>query len=211
MKTVNPQRGVLVIGGSQRVIDEAVAGLRNLGYHAQATNDLSTDITGQFDFNEIDLVVLGTQVPPDRAAELRAGIRAINPRVDFVEGLGGIPGLLVNQVRAAFGAEHPHIAHPPGYTPDDRSIRLTLADPADVKVTVFWRTSVVPPDPKSDSLVLVDDRLDSGDHTIPVPDRAFIEPAAPAEVEVRPRQAVFATVQVDAAIYNFGLTAEGGL
>ncbi len=36
------------------------------------------------------------------------------------------------------------------YTPDDRSIRLTLAEPADVKVTLWWQTAFVPPDPKSD-------------------------------------------------------------
>lgn len=208
MTTGKPQRGVLVMGRSQRVLDEAVAGLHELGYAAQATNDFSTDITGRFDLTEIDLVLFGTQVPPDREAELKEAIGAINPHVIIVEGLGGIPDLIINQVQAAFSREHQELARAPTYTPDNRSIQLTLSDPAEVKVTVFWRTSIVPPDPKSDSLVLLEDRLPSGDHTIPVPDHVFIEPAAPEEIVVRPSQAVFATVRVDAATYNFSLEAE---
>jgi hypothetical protein len=198
---------VLVIGRSQRVIDDAVAGLRELGYTAKSTNDLS-NITGRFDFTEIDVIVLGTQVSPDRKSELKAEIGAINPRVIFVDGLGGIPGVIINQVQGVFAADQEAPDRAPTYTADSRSIRLTLADPAHVKVTVFWRTSIVPPDPKSDSLVLVDDRLGAGDHAIPVPARVFIEPTAPEEVVVRPSEAVFATVQVDAAIYTFSISMD---
>lgn len=207
MTTHNPQRSVLVIGRSQLVLDEAVAGLRQLGYAAEATNDVSNDIASRFDFTDINLVLFGTQVPTERETEFKVGIRAINPDIVVVQGLGRIPGLIVNQVQAAFAAEHQDSVRPPTYTPDDRSIRLALADPADVKVTVFWRTSMVPPDPKSDSRVLLDDRLVSGDHTIPVPDHVFIPPTVPEEV-VRPARAVFATVQVDAAIFNFSIVAE---
>ena len=207
MTTHNPQRSVLVIGRSQRVIDDAVAGLRELGYTAQATNDLS-NITGRFDFTEIDVIVFGTQVSPDRKTELKTEIGAINPRVIFVDGLGGIPGVIINQVQGVFAADHEAPGRAPTYTPDSRSIRLTLADPADVKVTVFWRTSIVPPDPKSESLVLLDDRLAAGDHAIPVPARVFIEPTAPEKVVVRPSEAVFATVQVDAAIYTFSISMD---
>lgn len=207
MTSDKQQQSVLVIGRSQLVLDDALVGLQQLGYTAQATNDFSSDITGRFDFTGIDLVLLGTQVPPDREASLKEEIGAINPAVVFIEGLGGIPGLIVNQVRAAFAAEYQDPARPPTYTADHRSIRLTLADPADVTVTLFWRTSIVPPDPKSDSLVLMDDRLASGDHTIVIPDHVFNEPTAPEEVIVRPSQAVFATVQVDAAIFNFSIAA----
>jgi hypothetical protein len=63
-------------------------------------------ITGRFDAKEIDLVVFGGQVPPDRKTELREEIGALNPRVIFVEGLAGIPGLIVHQVQGAFRAEH---------------------------------------------------------------------------------------------------------
>jgi hypothetical protein len=191
MTSDNAQRSVLLIGKSQLVLDESVAGLRELGYKAEATNDF-TDITSRFDVTQIDLIVLGGQVPPDRKAELREEIGASNPRVIFVQGLAGIPGLIINQVRGAFTANHQDPTAAPTYTPEDRSIRLTLPNPADVKVTVWWQTSFVPPDPKSDSLLLLDDRLADGNHAIPVPDHI-------------PPKAAFASVKIDAAIYSFSI------
>jgi hypothetical protein len=142
MTTDNAQRSVLLISKSRLVLDESVAGLRDLGYKAEATNDF-TDITGGFDLKGIDLVVFGGQVPLDRKAELRGEIGAINPRVIFVQGLAGIPGLIVNQVRGAFTANDQDRSRAPTYTPDERSIRLTLAGRADVRVTVWWQTSFV--------------------------------------------------------------------
>jgi hypothetical protein len=194
MATDNAQHRALLIGKSQLVLDESVAGLRGLGYKAEATNDFA-DITGRFDVKEIDLVVFGGQVPADRKAELREEIGTINPGVIFVQGLAGIPGLIVNQVQGAFMANHQDPTRAPTYTPDDRSIRLTLANPADVNVTVWWQTSFVPPDPKSDSLLLLDDQLAAGDYAIPVPDHV-------------PPKAAFATVQVDGAIYAFSIATE---
>ena len=194
MTTDQPQRSALLIGKSQRVLDDAVAGLRDLGYKADATNDFG-DITGRFDVARIDLVVFGGQVPPDRKAELREEISAINPQVIFVQGLAGIPGLIVNQVEGAFTADHQDPARAPTYTPDERSIRVSLVQPSDVKVRVWWQTSFVPPDPRSDSLLLLDGHLAGGDHTVPVPDHV-------------PAQAAFATVQVDAAIYAFSIATE---
>ena len=194
MTTNNAPRSVLLIGKSQLVLDDSVAGLRGLGYKADATND-STDVTGRFEVKQIDLVVFGGQVPADRKAELRKEIGAINPRVIFVDGLAGIPGPIVNQVQGAFAAHGQDPTAAPTYTPDERSIRLTLADPANVKVTAWWQTSFVPPDPKSDSLLLVDDRLASGDHAVRVPDLV-------------PPKAAFATVQIDAAIYAFSIATE---
>jgi hypothetical protein len=138
MTNDNAQRGVLLIGKSQLVLDESVAGLRDLGYRTEATNDFN-DITGRFDVKEIDLVVFGGQVPPDRKAELGEEFGAINPGVIFVQGLAGIPGLIINQVRGAFGPATKTTTRAPTCTPDDRSIRLTLSGPADVKVTVWWQ------------------------------------------------------------------------
>jgi hypothetical protein len=206
MTTGNPQRSVLLIGASQRILNEAVAALRDLGYTAQATNDFFGDITGRFDVTRIDLISLGGQVPPDRKAELKQQIGAINPKVMVLNSLAGIPGLIASQVQEAFTADHQDPAHAPAYIPGDRSIRLTLADPAAVKVTAWWRTSIIPPDPKSDSLVLLDDRLPGGHHTIPVPDHVFLPPRRSPN-SPNPPQAVFATVQVDAAIYNFSIAA----
>jgi hypothetical protein len=193
MATDGPRRSVLLIGKSQLVLDGALAGLRDLGYKAEATNDFA-DITARFDAREIDLVVFGGQVPPDLKAELREEISAINPRVIFVQGLAGIPGLIINQVQGAFARDHQPV-RAPTFTPYERSIKLTLPGPADVKVTIWWQTSFVPPDLKSDSLLLLNDRLAAGDHAVTVPDLV-------------PPKAAFATVQVDAAIYAFSIATE---
>jgi len=205
MTTSTPQRSVLLIGASQRVLDEAVAILRDLGYTAQGTNDFFNDITGRFDITSIGLVALGHLVPPDRKAELKEQIGTINPQVTFLDPpLAGIPGLIASQVQEAFNADHQDPARAPAYTPGDRSIRLSLAEPAAVKVTVYWRTALIPPDPTSDSLVLLDDQLPSGDHTIPIP--GHIPPQTATPTGPRPAE-WFATVQAGTAIYNFSIPA----
>jgi len=112
----------------------------------------------------------------------------------------------MHDVQEAFAAGHQDHAQAPAYAPGDRSIRLTLANPQAVKVTVWWRTSIIPPDPKSDSLVLLDGRLARGRHTIPVPDHVFLPPNRSPD-SPNPPQAVFATVQVNTAIYNFSIAA----
>ena len=206
MTTGNPQRSVLVIGASQRVLDDTVAALRDLGYTAQATSDFSSDITSRFDITHLGLVSLGGRVPLGRKAELKQQIAAINPRVIVLDSLAGIPGLIASQVQEAFASGRQDPAKAPGYAPGDCSIRLTLADPAAVKVTVWWRTSIIPPDLESDSLVLLDGPLPSGDHKIPVPDHVFQPPKrSPNSPNLPP--VVFATVQVGAAIYNFSFAA----
>jgi hypothetical protein len=193
MSTDTSRRNVLLLGRSQLVLDETVAALHDLGYGAAATNDFS-DVTSRFDARVLDLVVFGGQVPPDQKAELRAELSTLNPRLIFVMGLAGIPGLIVNQVRGAFPAEQDAVAAEPVYTSGDRTIHLSLAAPADVTVTAWWQTSFVPPDPKSDSLVLLDDRLPTGEHAVAV------SPPVP--------ESAFATVQVDSAIYAFSIDAD---
>jgi hypothetical protein len=122
MTTGNPQRSVLVFGKSQLILDDIVAALHDVGYTALATNDFFSDITGQFDVTGIDLVVFGRQVPPDRQAELKEEIGAINSRVIFLEGVGGIPGLVINRVQGAFAADGGRAGHggikPSGELPD---------------------------------------------------------------------------------------------
>jgi hypothetical protein len=194
MTTDNADRSVLLIGKSQLVLNDSVAGLRDLGYQAEATNDFA-GITGRFDARKLDLIVFGGQVPRDRKAELTEEIGAINPQVIFVQGLAGIPGLIIDQVQGAFASDHQDPTGAPAYAPGERAIRLTLASPATVRVTAWWQTSFVPPDPKSDSLVLLDDRLAGGDHAVPFPDHV-------------PPNAAFATVKIDAAIYAFSIATE---
>jgi hypothetical protein len=106
MTTGNPQRSVLVFGKSQLILDDIGAALHDAGYTALTTNDFVSDITGQFDVTGIDLVVFGRQVPPARQVELKEEIGAINSRVIFLEGVGGIPDLVINQVQEAFAADH---------------------------------------------------------------------------------------------------------
>jgi len=189
----NPQRSVLLIGKSQLVLEDSVRGLRALGYTAQATSDFA-DVTARFDAREIDLVVFGGQVPSDRKTRLREEIGAINPRVIFVQGLAGIPGLIISQVRGAFAGTQQDPAAAPSVTPE-RTIILTLGKACHVTVTAWWQTSFAPPHPKSDSLLLLDDRLAPGDHAVAVPDHI-------------PRQAAYATVQIDAAIYALDIAAD---
>jgi hypothetical protein len=105
MTTGTPQRSVLLIGAGQRILDDSVAALCDLGYTAQATSDFFSDITGRFDVTRIDLVTLGGQVSPDRKAELKEQIGVINPRVIFLGSPGGIPGLIINQGPGAFTAD----------------------------------------------------------------------------------------------------------
>src|SRR5215469_6991068 len=199
-----PQRSVLLLGASDRILGECVAALHDLGYAAQGTSDFFGDLTARFDVTKIDLVSLGGLVPPERKAELKEQIGAINPRVIFIDALAGIPGLIASQVRQAFTTDHQDPARAPSYMPADRSILLTLADPAAVRVTLFWRTALIPPDPKSDSLVLLDDRLASGDHAIPVP--GHIPPLTATPSGPRPAP-WFATVQAGPAIYNLSIPA----
>ena len=87
----HPHQSVLVLGKSQLILDNIVAALRDAGYTALATNDFCSEITGQFDITEIDLVVFGRQVPSDRKAELKEEIGAINSRVIFLEESGRHP------------------------------------------------------------------------------------------------------------------------
>jgi hypothetical protein len=204
MTTSNLHRNVLLLGASQRVLDECVAAVHDLGYTAHGTTDFVSDITEQFDVTKIDLVSLGGLVPPDRKAELKEQLSAINPKIIFIDSLAGIPGLIAGQVQEAFTADLQNSAHAPSYTPGRRSIRLTLADPTTVKVTVWWRTSLIPPDPKSDSLVLLDDLLPGGEHAIPVPDHIPPQAATPSGPRPAPW---FATVQTGLAIYNFSIPA----
>jgi hypothetical protein len=103
--------------------------------------------------------------------------------------------LIVNQVQGAFTPNEQDLTGAPTYTPADRSIRLTLTEPATVKVTAWWQTSFVPPHPKSHSLLLLEDRLAAGEHAVSVPDPV-------------PPKAAFASVQIDKAIYAFSIAIE---
>lgn len=188
-------RSVLLIGRSRRVLDGAVNGLCRLGYTAEGTNDF-TDVGERFNAAALGVVVFGGQVPVERRAELRKELGSRNPRLIFVQGLAGIPGLIVDQVEGAFSgvAREDPASGRPTYDAVARSIRFRLAGTADVRATAWWQTVFVS-DPKSDSIVLIDEELEAGDHEIAIP------------VAV-PRRAAFATVRVGAAVSAFSISDE---
>jgi hypothetical protein len=82
---------------------------------------------------------------------------------------------------------------PAGHSRTNRRTEPSLLSPARTRPPTEDRGAHI--DPKSDSLVVLDDRVAAGDHTIPIPDH------------IPPKRA-FATVQVDAAIYNFSIATE---
>src|SRR5260370_33923189 len=152
-------------------------------------------MTGGSAPRRLSVLAFGAQVPKDRRVQLKEETLAVNREAIFVDGLAGIPGLIISQVEAAFAADHLDPTQAPSFAHDQRSIRLTLADPATVNVTAWSGTSFVPPDPNSDSLLLLDDTLAAGDHTIPIPNQI-------------PARAACATAHVAAAIYAFSIATE---
>jgi len=191
MKSTDTKQNVLVIGRSQAVLDATVELLSAGGYAAQATKDFEA-IAAQVDPRTLDLVVLGGQIPPAKKVEIREEIAAANDAVIFVQGLSGIPGLIADQVAGALVGDQLIPGQAPLFDAARRTIALSLYAPLDVKVTAYWITALVPPDPKSDSLVLHDGPLPSGDHDFEVPDIVSLE-------------AAFATVRAGAAVWSFRL------
>lgn len=192
MTTTDTDPNVLVIGRSQAVLKATVELLRDRGYTARATSNFEA-ITDQADPRTLALVVFGGQVPPAEKAEMRQEISELNPAVEFVQGLSGIPGLIVDQVTAALAGEQLIPGQAPFYEPATKTIALSLYASLEVRVTVYWITELIPPDPKSDSLVLHEGLLPAGDHAFKIPDTVSLDTAA------------FATVQAGEASWSFRL------
>lgn len=98
--SAEPTPRVLVIGRSEKVLKATVDLLRQGGRAAGATNDFD-NVLAAFDVASLDLVVFGGMVPPEKKEALRADLATANPTIAFVQGLAGIPGLIVAQVEAA--------------------------------------------------------------------------------------------------------------
>jgi hypothetical protein len=182
---------ILLIGRSRRVLDEAVAILRERGYAAEGTNDFG-DITGRFDTSRLDVTVFGGQVPPDTRVEIREQIEALGERVVFVQGLSGIPGLIAEQVQQALDGERTIPGQTPVYDAAQRAILLSLFAPLDVTVTAHWITSLTGPEPESESRVLFDGPEAAGDHVFAIPGDVALD-------------AAFATVRAGDARWSFRL------
>jgi hypothetical protein len=167
---IHPESRVLIIGRSENVLSEAVQILRLVGYAAGASNDFA-GVMDLFDMTAVDLVVFGGMVPPDTKELLREQISDRNPAMMFVQGLAGISGVIVAQVRAALTAEaNAQAGLAAAYDPDTRTVELRLDRTQDVQVVAWWGTSFTPPEPRSTSLVLVDARLPAGEHTVTLPE-----------------------------------------
>jgi hypothetical protein len=136
-----------------------------------------------FDLTAVDIVVFGGMVPPDTKELLREQISYRNPAMTFVQGLAGIPGLIVAQVQATRTGDGLAVT----YDPRTRTVDLHLDRQQDVQVVAWWGTSFTPPEPRSTSLVLVDAELPAGRHTVTLPDEV-------------PSQASFITVTAGDAV-----------
>jgi hypothetical protein len=158
---------VVVIGRSENVLTETVTLLRAGGLRAGATNDFDS-VLALFEPRSLNAVVFGGMVPPDTKEALRTQLRTANPEIDFVQGLAGIPGLIAAQIEAALAPAREGAASVT-YTAGERTLRISLGSPQAVRVTGFWATILVPPEPESTSEVIFDEVLRAGIHTMPLP------------------------------------------
>lgn len=160
---------VLIVGRSGSVLVDAVGMLRDRGFGANASNQFDR-LLHDYDLSEVDLVIFGGMVPPDRKEQLRAQIRERNPRVRFMQGLGGIARLLVAQVEQFFAGPAPGVE----YDAATRVLRVALADAGAVVVEGLW-AEFVPPEPVARSVIAHDGVLASGEHEIEIPDDVPME------------------------------------
>src|SRR6185369_13263009 len=132
----------------------------------------------------------GGMVPPHAKQYLTEEISKLNGHVAFVQGLAGIAGLIAAQVEGVTSGAGNGVA----YDPANRTVQLTLHEPAQVVVEAWWATSFTPPEPASTSMRVIDSRFDQGEYLIPLP----------AEV---PPAASFVTVSVGPAVRAFTVGA----
>jgi len=192
--TSGPER-ILVIGRSPGVILDAAGILRAKGFHADATNQFD-DVLTEYDTTNIDVVVFGGMVPPDTKQYLREEISKVNGHVTFVQGLAGIAGLIAAQVEGVTAGAGD--GNGMAYDTANRTVQLTLHEPAQVVVEAWWATSFRPPEPTSTSMRVIDSHFEPGEHFLPLP----------GEV---PPVASFVTVSVGPAVRAFmvGAMPEG--
>jgi hypothetical protein len=179
---------VLVIGRSEKVLNETVDLLRNNGRAAGATNEFDNVLT-QFDIASLDIVVFGGMVPPETKETLRTNLAAGNPTITFVQGFAGIPGLIAAQVEAALVPSRRH-RESIKYNGASRTVTISLQSVENVRVIGFWHTAFVPPDPESTSEIIFDGTIGAGTHTMPLP----------ASI---PAAASFVVVQVGTDVHPF--------
>src|SRR5258708_32092153 len=188
--TSGPER-ILVIGRSPSVIQDAAGIVRSKGFSADATTQFHEVLT-EYDTGTIEVVVLGGMVPPTAKQYLTEQISKVNGHVAFVQGLAGIAGLIAAQVEGVTSTAGD--GNGVAYDTTNRTVQLTLPEPAQVVIEAWWATSFTPPEPTSTSMRVIDSRFDQGEHVIPLP----------AEV---PPVASFVTVSAGPAVRAFTVGA----
>jgi hypothetical protein len=179
---------ILIVGRSPSVLREAVGILRGRGYEANATNRFD-DVLDDYDVSEIDVLVFGGMVPADTKQYLREEVSKLNRAVTFVQGLGGIAGLIAAQVEAVTATDAPAGVEVT-YDESRRSVLITLAEAAHATVEAWWGTSFQPPEPQSTSAVVFDAKLEPGHHAIAMPDGV-------------PSEAAFTAARIDNSVHVF--------
>ena len=170
---------VLIAGRSAQVLVDAVGLLRERGYGANASNQFDR-LLDDYDVREVDLVIFGGMVPPATKQRLQAEIRELNPRVSFLQGLGGIAPLLVAQVEQFFEGAVPDVR----YDAATRTVRIGLSVAASVVVEALW--AAFTPEPVARSAIVVDGELAAGVHEIVMPVEVPVE-GSYVTVRVGPR------------------------
>jgi hypothetical protein len=190
MKTVSTHENerILIVGRSPSVLLEAVDILRGRGYKVNATNQFA-DVLDDYDVSELDILVFGGMVPADTKQYLREEVSKLNRTVTFVQGLGGIAGLIAAQVEAVTATDAPAGVEVT-YDEARRSVLITLAKAAHATVEAWWSTSFQPPEPQSTSAVVFDGKLEPGHHVIAMPDDV-------------PSQASFTAARIDSSVHVF--------
>jgi hypothetical protein len=179
---------VLVVGRSPSALVAAVDILRERGYTANATNQFDSVLT-DYDTSKVDILVFGGMVPPETKQHLSDEVTRLNPDARVVQGLGGIPGLIAAQVAATTCPPLPE-GDQVAYDADHRAVRITIQEPAQVCVDVFWATSFAPPEPTSTSQRVYEDAAGPGTHVILIPDHV-------------PEEASFGAVTVGQSVQVF--------
>ncbi|MBL7493532.1 hypothetical protein I6A60_28000 [Frankia sp. AgB1.9] len=194
--TTTPTR-VLIVGRSPGVLTAAVTMLNARGYRADATNQYGR-VLDDYDVTDLDVLVFGGMVPPDRKEQLRDEISRRNPGVTFVQGLAGVAGVIAAQVEAITWAHTPD-ADEISYDAATRTVRVTLREATPVVVEALWIVTFTPPEPTSTSELVFDATLAAGTHDLGLPARVPAE-ASFATVTVGPRVGVFTVGPMPEAI-----------
>jgi len=182
---------ILIIGKSPAALDAMQSLLHKSGYAVETTNNFE-NVPERFKLENFDLITMGGQVPPDTKAIVMQAAKERKSNMLFVQGMAGIPGLVVEQIEGELAAEQRKPDRAPVFRAATRTLNLFLPESAPVKVTAWWHTDFIPPNPGSDSRVLCNKTLAAGNHNIPVPGDI-------------PNEYSFVTVRIGNAVYPLKL------